>query len=142
MYKKIIFLSVFALVFSLTGCQDILECVINRKPILSDNRLRTGFIHQDYYDQITSEIQNEARDNSYYYHFSVIGDLPPGIDVYFDYRDVIIEGRPLERGRYRFTVTLNVEQANDYYEDCENNLNDCDGLCEESTARTYILTVN
>jgi hypothetical protein len=142
MYKKIIFPSFFALFFTLTGCQDILECIINRKPILSDNRLRTGFIHQDYYDIITSEIKNEARDNAYYYYFSVNGEIPRGVDVYFDYRDVIIEGRPLERGRYRFTVTLSVEQANDYYEECENNLNDCDGLCEESTSRTYVLTVN
>ncbi|TBN04406.1 hypothetical protein EYD45_07245 [Hyunsoonleella flava] len=139
MNKKILFPSILALFFLATGCQDVLECVINRKPILSDNRLGTAFVNQDYFELITAEIQNEPRDNDYFYFFSVIGDLPRGIDVYFDYRDVIIEGRPLERGRYRFTIRLDVEQADNY---CENNLNDCDGLCEESTARTYILTVN
>lgn len=139
MYKKIVFSSVFALFFIVTGCQDLLECVINRKPILSDNTLGPAFVNQEYFEEINAEIQNEPRDNDYFYFFDVIGDLPPGIDVLFDYRDVIIEGVPLERGRYRFTIRLDAEQADNY---CENDLNDCDGLCEESTARTYILTVN
>lgn len=139
MYKKFTFPSIFALFFLITGCQDILECVINRKPVLSDNRLGTAFVNQNYSELITAEVQNEPRDNDYYYYFSVIGDLPQGMDVYFDYRDVIIEGIPRERGRYRFTIRLDVEQVDNY---CENDLNDCDGLCEESTARTYILTVN
>lgn len=139
MYKRIISLSVFALFFSITGCQDILECVINRKPILSDNALSAAFVNQNYSELVTAEIQNEPRDNAYYYDYFLTGDLPPGIDVFFDFRDVIIEGIPLERGRYRFTIHLNVGQIDSY---CENDLNDCDGLCEDRTARTFILTVN
>ena len=109
---------------------------------VSDNRLHTGYYYQDYYDEINAEIKNEARDNAYYYFFSLDGELPEGIDVYFDYRDVIIEGRPLERGRFNFTISLFVEQANDYYDDCESEWNDCDGLCAESVSRSYVLTIN
>ncbi|MEW4924173.1 hypothetical protein [Algibacter sp. 2305UL17-15] len=141
MYKKVLFLSVFSLFFVVTSCQDILECIINRKPVLSDNRLVEGNIHQDYFDKITSEIKNEPYDNRYYYDFSFHGDLPKGISIIFDYRDVIIQGRPLERGRFNFTISLYVEQTNDYYEDCENELNDCDGLCEENVSKNYILTI-
>lgn len=139
MYKKVILPSVFILFFIVTGCQDILECVINRKPVLSDTRIDRARQNEYFFAKITSEIQNEPRDNDYFYYFDIYGDLPEGLEVFFDYRDVIIEGRPRSNGRYRFTITLDVEQADNY---CENDLNDCDGLCEERTSRTYILTVD
>ncbi|GAB1858457.1 hypothetical protein MHTCC0001_32940 [Flavobacteriaceae bacterium MHTCC 0001] len=139
MIKKIIFISVLALFFISTSCQDVLECIINRKPVLTDKRLNDARVGVNYFDKLTAEVKNEPRDNDYYYYYSVSGDWPLGIDIIFDYRDVIIEGIPRERGRYSFTIHLDVEQVDDY---CENNLNDCDGLCEESTSNTYILTVN
>lgn len=139
MCKKTIIPSVFALFFIVTGCQDILECVINRKPVITDKRLNTARINQTYFDKLTAQIQNEPRDDAYYYDYYLTGDLPNGIEVFFDFRDVFIEGIPRERGRYRFTIHLSIAQIDDY---CENDLNDCDGLCEESTSRTYILTVN
>ncbi len=139
MHKKFFFLSVFSLFFVVTGCQDVLECIINRKPVLSDTPIDRARQNEYFFAKITAEIKNEPRDNDYFYDYSIFGDLPEGLDVIFDYRDVIIEGRPRVKGRYRFTIDLYVEQFDNY---CENQLNDCDGLCEERTSRTYVLTVN
>lgn len=134
-------LSIIAVFFFTSSCQDILECIINRHPELSDQRLQTGQVNNYYFEEIKAQIKNEPRDNSYYYYFSIDGDLPQGLEFIIDYRSVIIKGTPQASGRYTFTVHLNVEQANDYYEDCENEFNDCDGLCDESTVKTYTLSI-
>lgn len=139
MRKSLILISLSVVLFSFYGCQDILECVINRKPVLSDTGINTAQLNANFFAKITGEIKNEPRDNAYFYYYDVVGDLPDGLDVFFDYRDVIIEGVPRAKGRYRFTVNLEVEQVDDY---CENDLNDCDGLCERLTSKTYILTVD
>ena len=125
----------------ITSCQDILECVINRHPQLPDQRLEVGQVDRYYYDEILADIKNEPRDNSYYYYFSVSGDLPPGMDYRIEYRTIVLEGTPIKSGNYRMNVHLSVEQANDYHEECENNLNDCDGLCTETTVRTYNIII-
>ena len=126
----------------LTGCQDILECVINRRPQLEDKNLARARLDRFYSDDILAEIKNEPRDNSYYYYFSIDGELPRGLDYIVDYRSIIIEGVPTTPGRYPINIRLTVEQVNDYYEDCENRLNDCDGLCEETTVKRYVLAVD
>jgi len=138
MHKNLSFSFIIASFFLLTSCQDILECIINRKPILSEIDNNTGRQGEYFFGNITSQIKNEPRDNDYFYYFNFYGDLPEGVDVFFDFRDVIVEGYPRTTGRYRFTITLDVEQVDNY---CENQLNDCDGLCEESTSRTYIITI-
>lgn len=137
-------LSIILLLLSfsfVTSCQDILECVINRHPRLDDKRLITALVDNFYFEEIRADIKNEPRDNSYYYYFSIDGDLPRGLEFFIDYRSVIIEGTPLETGIYNFTIRLSVEQANDYYEECENQLNDCDGLCDDITLQRYRLVV-
>ncbi|WP_242206249.1 hypothetical protein [Aestuariivivens insulae] len=142
MNKSIKFFSVLLiLIFITTSCQDILECVLNRHPVLSDDILKIGQVNSYYTDAINAQIKNEPRDDDYYYYFSIDGDLPEGLEFVVDYRSVIIEGTPQESGRYQFTVRLSVEQVDDYYEDCENTLNDCDGLCKESTSKTYTLKI-
>lgn len=128
--------------FLVLGCQDILECVINRRPELPDKSLAIGHRLDYYYDEIKAEIKNEPRDDLYFYYFSISGNLPEGLDFYEDHRKLIIEGNPTEYGDYTFTVHLHVEQRNDYYEVCENEFNDCDGLCKESTKKTYSIYIN
>ncbi|GAA4270143.1 hypothetical protein GCM10022257_22440 [Hyunsoonleella aestuarii] len=108
---------------------------------MDDKRLVTALVDNFYFDEIRADIKNEPRDNSYYYYFSIDGDLPRGLEFFIDYRSVIIEGTPLETGIYNFTIRLSVEQANDYYEECENQLNDCDGLCDDTTLQRYRLVV-
>ena len=134
-------LSVITVFIFFSSCQDILECVINRHPELPNKRLQSGQVNNYYFEEIKAQIKNEPRDYGYYYYFSIDGDLPRGLEFVIDYRSVIIEGIPLDPGRYTFTVHLNVEQTNDYFEDCENEFNDCDGLCDNSTIKTYILSI-
>lgn len=135
------YFSVVLILILATGCQDILECVLNRHPVLSDHMLETGQVNNYYIEEIKAQIKNEPRDDDYYYYFSIDGDLPRGLEYVVDYRSVIIKGTPQEPGRYTFTVRLSVEQVDDYYDNCENELNDCDGLCKETTSRTYTLKI-
>lgn len=140
--KKIFPLFMLLAIVSLYSCQDVLECIINRHPELSNDSLSSAQVNQFYSETITAQIKNEPSDDSYNYYFSIDGALPRGIDYYIDYRNIIIEGTPLVSGTYNFTVMLSVEQAYNYAEDCENSLNDCDGLCEESTSKAYKIVVN
>ncbi len=132
-------LLILFLSFSLfNSCQDILECVINRRPELSNKRLATGQVNNYYLEEIHAEIKNEPHDNSYDYYFYIDEDLPRGLSYYIDHRNIIIEGQPQASGIFTFDVRLEVEQFDDY---CENELNDCDGLCEDVTSRTYKLVI-
>lgn len=140
--KKISSLILLLTLVSLHSCQDILECIINRRPELSNNTLAPAQVDQFYSELISADIKNEPSDDSYNYYFSIDGALPSGIDYYIDYRTVIIEGTPSVSGTYNFTVRLSVEQGYNYAIDCENRLNDCDGLCEESTSKAYKIVVN
>ena len=126
----------------LISCQDALECIINKHPELSNQPLSSAQVDQFYSDTITAQIKNEPSDDNYNYYFSIDGALPRGIDYYIDYRTIFLEGTPLVSGTYNFTVRLTVEQSDNYIEECENKLNDCDGLCGDTTSQAYTLLVN
>lgn len=138
------FLSLFFMltILSFISCQDILECIINRHPELPNKTLELAEVNQFYTESIQAEIKNEPLDDSYIYYFSIDGNLPRGIDFYVDYRTVVFEGVPLVAGSYSFKVRLNVKQESNYLDDCESSLNDCDGLCSESTSKLYTIIVN
>ncbi|MFC4722092.1 hypothetical protein ACFO5O_07150 [Geojedonia litorea] len=140
--KKLAITIILVGLLSLLGCQDLLECIINRRPELSDNPLEIAFVNNFYTETITSEIKNEPFDDGYYYNFFITGELPPGIEYYIDYRNVIFEGVPVVAGTYTFKVNLSVSQADNYEDECENRFNDCDGLCAESISKTYSIVVN
>ena len=127
--------------FVLFGCQDIIECVINTHPILPNSNFQSGRVDHFYSDSIRAEIKNNANDDGFFYYFSIEGALPEGLDFYVEHRTLIIEGVPLDRGRFHFIVRLYVESDEDYFNDCENRLNDCDGLCEDSTVEDYYIEV-
>ena len=126
----------------LISCQDALECIINKHPELSNQALSSAQVDQFYSDTITAQIKNEPSDDNYNYYFSIDGALPKGIDYYIDYRTIFLEGTPLVSGTYNFTVRLTVEQSDNYIEECENKLNDCDGLCGDTASQAYTLLVN
>jgi len=140
--KKVFLLLLLLVFLPIMSCQDVLECIINRRPELADKTLAMAELNQFYSEKITSDIKNEAFDDGYAYYFSIDGQLPRGISYYIDYRDVILEGVPLVTGRYTFTVRLSVEQLNDYLDECESSFNDCDGLCNDSTSKSYTIWVN
>jgi len=125
---------------SFISCQDILECVINSHPELPNKTLEVAQVNQFYTESIKAEIKNEPLDDSYDYYFSIDGNLPRGIDYYVDYRTIVFEGEPYLAGTYNFTLRLSVEQSYNY--ECENELNNCDGLCSDSTSHVYTIIVN
>jgi len=125
---------------SFISCQDILECVINSHPELPNKTLEVAKVNQFYTETIKAEIKNEPMDDSYDYYFSIDGNLPRGIDYYVDYRTIVFEGEPYLAGTYNFTLRLSVEQSYNY--ECENELNNCDGLCSDSTSHVYTIIVN
>lgn len=128
--------------FSITSCENVLDCIINVRPELHDKVLSTGFVDEFYFENITADIKNEVRDNSYDYYFNVTGSLPEGIEAYYDtYRQVVLEGVPRQSGRFRFTVSLEVFALDSYYYDDFGNRRFNDPLCEDYTTKTYDIVV-
>ena len=140
--EKVLTLLLLLTFLSFFSCQDALECIINKHPELSNQPLANAQVDQLYSETITAQIKNEPSDDNYNYYFSIEGALPSGMEFFIDYRTIIIEGTPLVSGTYKFTVRLTVEQADNYSDDCENTLNDCDGLCGDTTSQVYTLIVN
>lgn len=140
--KKSPILHLLLIVFSFISCQDIIECIINRRPELTSKTLAVAQVNQFYTETITADIKNEPLDDNYDYYFSIDGELPRGIVYVIEERRIVLEGTPLDSGSYKFKVWLSAEQSYNYSEACENRLNDCDGLCEESTSKVYTIVVN
>ncbi|WP_299554165.1 hypothetical protein [Seonamhaeicola sp.] len=128
--------------FLFNGCNDILECIINVRPELANKTLDHGHVNEYYSETITAQVKNEPHDNGYDYYFTVSGNIPAGIEVYYDYREVIFEGIPQEPGRYTIRVSLYVEAINECYFDEFEGREIChDPLCSNNTSRVYTLVV-
>jgi len=116
------------------SCEDIIDsiadCVINRRPKLSDQELKLGYLGQNYYDEIKGSIINEPYDDDYYYNFKIMGQLPDGIESWVDGRKVVFTGRPLQTGSYYIKINLIVTP---YYEE--------GGLCDKTVSKDYILLI-
>lgn len=134
-------LVLFLSLLTLTSCEDIIDCIINVRPELKGNELEPARLDEYYFETISAEIKNEPRDNDYDYYFSVSGNIPRGLDVVYNYREVVFEGIPREPGRYNIRVSLNVEAINEYYYDEFGNERRRDPLCSHNTSKTYTLIV-
>ena len=140
--KRYIFLTVLSFFFLFNSCENVLDCIINVRPELHDVNLKEGHLDHYYFDKITAEIKNEPNDNSYDYYFNVSGNIPAGLDVIYDYREVVLEGIPTESGRFTFRVHLDVDPYNDHYYDEFGNVVYDDALCTDSTSKTYTLVIH
>lgn len=138
-YSSIIILLSF---FTLTNCENVVDCIINVRPELSNNILEVGEVDRFYYDKITAQIKNEPNDNNYDYYFDIVGEVPRGLDIIYNYREVAFEGVPLEAGRFSFKVYLDVESYNNYYYDDFGNRYYDDELCTNNTQKTYTIIIN
>lgn len=139
--KQYISILLLIAMFSFTACEDILECIINVRPELQNRDLEVGYVNQYYYDSILAEIKNEPFDDGYDYYFNVSGHIPKGIEVYYEYREVIFEGVPQESGRFTIRVSLDVDAINEYYYDEYGNERYHDPLCTDNTSKVYTLVV-
>ncbi|WP_406683619.1 hypothetical protein N1F78_13135 [Seonamhaeicola sp. MEBiC1930] len=127
--------------FLFTGCEDVLECIINIRPELENKSLVHGHVDEFYFESISAEIKNEPNDNVYDYYFSVSGNIPEGIELFYDYREVVFEGIPKETGRFTLRVSLTAEAIVEYYYDEFGNEYYHDPLCSNNTSRVYTLVI-
>ena len=125
--------------FLFFGCEDIIECIINKRPEIPDTSFEEGNINIYYYQEFTSEIKNEPRDDDYGYTYEIDGDLPDGLDTFANYRTLSIEGEPLISGTFTFTVYLYVDPPLSYDEDSGEYE---DSLCVDSTSKEFTIIIN
>ena len=136
-YKRYLYLFIsFTL---LNSCEDIIDCIINKIPVLNYKALKVGTVNEFYSDYISAEIKNEPNDNSYDYYFGVSDNLPVGLEWYVENRKVVFEGIPLETGRFEFKIELYVEGPEDW--DSETDTWD-DDLCNDFTSGRFTITIN
>jgi hypothetical protein len=137
MQKRLHFL-LFLSFFVFSGCENLLDCIVNRRPEIHDTTFKDGVIGVYYYHEVTTEIKNEPRDNDYGDNYEVHGDLPLGIQMITNYRTVSFEGRPEEAGTFRFTLFLYVDPplSYDYDTDLYENV-----MCSESTSKEFAITI-
>jgi hypothetical protein len=121
------------------SCKDLIDCVINKGPVLNYKDLNVGTVNEFYSDYISAEIENEPNDNSYDYYFGVSDNLPVGLEWYVDNRKVVFEGTPLETGNFEFKIELYVEGSEDW--DSETDTWD-DDLCNDFTSGKFTITIN
>ena len=136
---KLIKLLPFALCFLLFGCEDIIECIINKRPEIKDTSFEVGYVGTYYYDEVKSEIKNEPNDNSYGYTYEIYDDLPDGLQTYANYRTLSIEGTPLVSGTFTFTIYLYVDPP-EYYDEDTGEYED--SLCAYSTSKEFTIIIN
>ncbi|RNC87030.1 MAG: hypothetical protein ED556_06300 [Winogradskyella sp.] len=121
--------------FTLSSCDEALECVFGVNPEINESVISSGFLDEPYQQRITAEVDNDANDNSYDYFFEVFGDLPAGIEVLFFPREIRLIGRPEEAGSFDFTVYLSVESFQDGFFDAS-------PTCDDVVSKDFTLFVN
>ena len=125
--------------FLFFGCEDIIECIFNKRPEIPNKSFEVGYVNNYYYQEFTSEIKNEPQDNNYDYFYEIYGNLPGGLEMYTNYRTLSIEGIPLTSGAFTFSVYLYVD-APEYYDEDSGSYED--SLCSKSTSKEFSIIVN
>lgn len=134
-YSLLLFLSFIML----TGCDDPLDCIGNKRPQIHDANFANGTLGVYYYAEVTTEIKNEPRDNDYGYFYEVYGNLPDGLQMFPNYRTVSFEGTPEMTGTFTFTLALYVDPPLNYdYDSGEYE----SAMCSNSTSKEFTITIN
>lgn len=130
------YLFIFLSFFLFTSCDDALECAFGVNPEINENSIEPAVLDQDYFALITAEVDNAANDNAFDYFFAIEGDLPQGINVFFNFRQIEIYGRPQETGRFNFRVYLSVGRF-----DPDTGFYDNDPTCNSEVSKGFTLEV-
>ena len=130
------YLFIFLSFFLLTSCDDALECVFGINPEIKQNSVPVAILDENYFAAISAEVDNQPNDNAYDYFFRIEGDLPAGIDVFFNFRQVEFFGRPQETGRFNFRVFLSVERFNP-----DTGFYERDPTCVDEVSKRFTLEV-
>lgn len=134
--KNILVVLVFVLCLS---CENILDCIINRSPEIPDKSFDVGNVNGYYYQELTSEIKNEPRDDAYNYAYEIHGNLPDGLEMKANHRTLSIEGMPQASGTFTFTIYLYVDPP-EYYDEESGEYEDA--LCSTSTSKKFSIIIN
>ncbi len=137
--KKQLLLLLCCSFFTLYSCEDLFECVINKRPEIHDKTFRDGIVGVYYYEEVTTEIKNEPRDDDYGYFYDIYGDLPEGIQMFANYRTVSFEGTPEISGTFKFTLLLYVDPPLNYDDDTGEYES---VMCSDSTSKEFTITIN
>lgn len=132
--KKQLFLLLLCSFIMFSGCDNILDCVTNKRPQIHDADFKSGQTGIYYYQEVTTEIKNEPRDNDYDYYYELYGELPEGIQMFVNFRTVSFEGTPEVEGRFYFTLELYVEPAfsEDGFEEA---------MCSDFTSKDFSISI-
>ena len=142
--KTLRYILIFLVLIQYCNCTiaDITECIIGRKPKLTETALPVGNIGYYYHVTISGEIKNEPNDDSYDYFFDIDeSSLPQGITFDINNRVVTFFGYPLENGTFEVEIYLYVEAYEEVHYDEDDDVHYSDGLCSTSTTETYALVI-
>ena len=114
MKKIFIFISLSFVFLTCNSCSEMFDCIASTKPELEYRILLEGYQGYLYEDFVTASVKNSSNDNSFYYYFSIDGEIPPGIDYYEEGRDLVFYGTPNRSGTYDFKVTVKIEYPESY----------------------------
>jgi len=133
---KFLILSVAVL---LSSCSLFEDCNLGTSAQLPELAIITGT--QDVYLEfaIRAEVNNEPRDNDYFYDF-IVNDLPPGLDYDQNGRDLTVFGTPTEPGRYFIQVDLVVTSR--FLDGDGDGIDDSGQICERRAIRDYAIRIN
>ncbi len=137
MKKRIYFLFLFSF-FLLSGCESLLDCVFDRRPVIHNRTFNDGTVGVYYYEEVTTEIKNEPNDDDYGYNYDIYGELPNGLQMITNHRTVSFEGTPEVAGTFRFTLHLYVDPPLSYDYDTDQYE---EVLCSDSTSNEYTVTI-
>lgn len=119
------------MVLTLSSCNLFDDCNGFAEARLNDKDIIRGTKNVYMEEGIRAQVNNEPRDNDYFYDF-VVYDLPPGLDYEQVGRDVFIFGTPTQAGRYFFQVDVIVTPRSQ----------DMELLCEDRAIRDYALRID
>lgn len=122
-----------------TNCSIIEDCKWGTSAELNSKDLPTAFVDTYYEQGIRAGVNNEPRDQDYFYDFEVLG-LPPGMDYETDGRDVYIYGTPTRSGRYLLQVDVVVTPI--FIDGDGDGIDDIVQMFERRAIRDYALRVN
>lgn len=132
-----IFVFIAATLF-LNSCEVLTGCKWSTSAELKDREIIMGTVGTYLEEGIRAEVNNEPRDQDYFYDF-VVYDLPRGLDYEQDGRDVFIFGTPTTPGRYFIQVEVVVSAR--FFDQDADGVDDNLQICERRAVRDYALRI-
>jgi len=124
---------------TLSSCSIFEDCNWGTSAQLHERSIITGTQGVYLEAGIRAEVNNEPRDNDYFYDF-VVNDLPSGLDYSQNGRDLSIFGIPTEPGRYFIQVDLVVTPR--FLDSDGDGIDDLEQICEPRAIRDYAIRIN